>query len=206
MLGNRFLIPPTGIAIANTPIYTWPGKSNDIGLTLTPTVNDPEFIRWLQSNSNTSPGIGLNKDTDTGSKWSARFNSTNNPGYQAAEGVKFTLTGRLHNNSEATTDIYARLNMWGRWGNDWNSGTVVWMNIGSGISWAKASTTLKGRAYYAKDATQFAKPTDINGDNNLTKIPTTEYTVTSSDTLKEVTITYTFGNQTFTDVLTLLKN
>lgn len=216
----------TGVTLANPTIYTWPGKSNDLGITPTPVGSNPLFVSWTQTRDNNAPNISLNKVDGSDNNWSADFPV--DYGYHAANGVHFTLTGKLHNDTEVTADIYTRLNLWGKWG-DWDGeGSMAWFNQGLGLSWHANATTLKVRAYYAKDATEYAKANDVDGESNLTRIPASEYEITSNtpayiqvtkdadgqgytltrtnfDELAQVLIISSFGNNTvFHDKVTLI--
>jgi hypothetical protein len=83
------------------------------------------------------------------------------------------------------------------------------------------------RAYYGANKKQFDMCNVIDGDQNLTTISITEYTVTSDEAsvtvakndngvaygltrtafsmLKDVALIYTFGKQAFTEIFTLTK-
>lgn len=217
----------TGVTLANPTIYTWPGKSNDLGITPVPAGSNPIFVSWAQTRDNGTPGIALYKvDDESDNNWSAKF--LVNHGYHASQGVHFTLTGKLHNDTEVEADIYARLNLWGKWG-DWDGeGSMAWFNQGTGVPWHKNNTTLKIRAYYAKDATEYAKDIEVDPESNLTRIPASEYKIFSNepayievtedddglgytltrknfDTLTDVLIISVFGNNAvFHDKVTLM--
>ena len=229
---NVQAVPATAVKFGVDTIFTWPGKTFTVPATLTPSVADTSSLTWTVQGASTSgtyqavftmvpPSKSVSGLLSGLTSVDSRY-----PAEVSHSAFVDTLIAACGNGGRDSVVVASRLNMWGSWdGSNFNE----WINqdpTESNVSWSRSFTKFYIRAYYAANTEQF-KLGAVDYDSYLTKIPTSEYTVTSDDdavtvakaadgvtyeltrtefsTLKEVTLTYTFGAQTFTEIVTLTK-
>src|SRR5574344_1654045 len=226
--------PATAVKFGVDTIFTWPGKMFTVPATLSPSGAEMASLRWTVQGASTSDKASYNY-TVSGTSYhifSVVPPSRDLTGrtlvdsrYPAAigAGVVDTLIAACVNGGRDSVVVASRLAMLGSWNGSDFSEELNQSPTQSNVYWDEARKKLYIRAYYAANTVQFI--TAIN--EWLAKIPTSEYTVTSDDdavtvaraadgvtyeltrtefsTLKEVTLTYTFGAQTFTEIVTPTK-
>src|SRR5574344_1361231 len=226
--------PATAVKFGVDTIFTWPGKTFTVPATLSPSGADASSLTWTVQGASTSDKASYNY-TVSGTSYhifSVVPPSRDLTGrtlvdsrYPAAigAGVVDTLIAACVNGGRDSVVVASRLAMLGSWNGSDFSEELNQSPTQSNVYWDEARKKLYIRAYYAANTVQFI--TAIN--EWLAKIPTSEYTVTSDDdavtvaraadgvtyeltrtefsTLKEVTLTYTFGAQTFTEIVTPTK-
>ena len=185
---------PTSISFANNTIYTWTGRSTNMGMNISPSDADRSLITWTHTPSNVN--VSAISNIYTGVAYISVSNATNGSTV-LRNGHSVTLTGTLPNNNSASLTIRSRFDMRGTsllqywdYADEILSNVPIYLGkITSDIS----MYTIYVRAYYAANATQWAiSPEQINPEQSLTKIPNTEYTLTSNDS--DVTVTRTPGD------------
>src|SRR5574344_52487 len=229
---NVQAVPATAVKFGVDTIFTWPGKTFTVPATLTPSVADTSSITWTVQGASTSGNyqavFTMVPPSKSVSGLLSGLTSVDSryPAEVSHSAFVDTLIAACGNGGRDSVVVASRLNMWGSWdGSNFNE----WINqdpTESNVSWSRSFTKFYIRAYYAANTEQF-KLGAVDYDSYLTKIPTSEYTVTSDDdavtvakaadgvtyeltrtefsTLKEVTLTYTFGAQTFTEIVTPTK-
>src|SRR5574344_1555919 len=208
------------------PIFTWPGKTFTVPATLTPSVADTSSLTWTVQGAS-ERNSQLYTIYHSGSlDWYTLVNDRY-PGLVDDRLFVDTLVAACGNGSRDSVVVASRLVMRGSWGGSDFSEKLNQDPTQSNVSWGRSDTKFYIRAYYAANKEQFDYPIIVVPDMYFTKIPTSEYTVTSDDasvtvakaadgvtyeltrtefsTLKEVTLTYIFGVQTFTEIVTLTK-
>src|SRR5574344_23918 len=230
---NVQAVPATAVKFGVDTIFTWPGKTFTVPATLTPSVADTSSLTWTVQGASTSgtyqavftmvpPSKSVSGLLSGLTSVDSRY-----PAEVSHSAFVDTLIAACGNGGRDSVVVASRLNMWGSWdGSNFNE----WINqdpTESNVSWGRSDTKFYIRAYYAANKEQFDYPIIVVPDMYFTKIPTSEYTVTSDDasvtvakaadgvtyeltrtefsTLKEVTLTYIFGVQTFTEIVTLTK-
>ena len=178
---------PTSISFANANIYTWHGKANDLGMTVSPSNADRSKITWTQS-----PSINFISATDivstgTGNAVAMVSNTGQGAGANAGHGCSVTLTAKLPNGNTASVTLKAKFSM--------RAYTAInpfskedWFNWGLSYSWDRIFTTRYVRAYYGANETQWAYANNVvHESSGLAKISTDDYTITSSS--PDITVT-----------------
>jgi len=214
---------PTSVSFANSTIYTWHGRETNLGMSVSPIAADRGKITWTQTSSDSQISASHISSSGTGS--AATYVRTN-PGSVASTGESVTLTARLPNSTTATVTLKSRFNMAVATS---LSGTYMsnQFNLGTSYTWQRGATNTRYiRAYYGANETQWSASAVTNPETGLTKIGTSNYTITSSDpditvtknadgntyeltrtsssVFKQVTLTITVDYQTYTQVVNLL--
>src|SRR5574344_2004738 len=226
--------PATAVKFGVDTIFTWPGKMFTVPATLSPSGAEMASLRWTVQGASTSDKASYNY-TVSGTSYhifSVVPPSRDLTGrtlvdsrYPAAigAGVVDTLIAACVNGGRDSVVVASRLAMLGSWNGSDFSEELNQSPTQSNVYWDEAYKKFYIHAYYAANTEQFLTAID----EWLTNIPTSQYTVTSGDasvtvakaadgvtyeltrtefsTLKEVTLTYTFGKQTFTEIVTLTK-
>src|SRR5574344_935368 len=223
---NVQAVPATAVKFGVDTIFTWPGKTFTVPATLTPSVADTSSLTWTVQGAS-ERNSQLYTIYHSGSlDWYTLVNDRY-PGLVDDRLFVDTLVAACGNGSRDSVVVASRLVMRGSWGGWDFSEKVNEDPTQSNVSWGRSDTKFYIRAYYAANKEQFDYPIIVVPDMYFTKIPTSEYTVTSDDasvtvakaadgvtyeltrtefsTLKEVTLTYIFGVQTFTEIVTLTK-
>src|SRR5574344_1215190 len=223
---NVQAVPATAVKFGVDTIFTWPGKTFTVPATLTPSVADTSSLRWTVQGASTSDKASYNYTVSGTLDWYTLVNDRY-PGLVDDRLFVDTLVAACGNGSRDSVVVASRLVMRGSWGGSDFSEKLNQDPTQSNVSWGRSDTKFYIRAYYAANKEQFDYPIIVVPDMYFTKIPTSEYTVTSDDasvtvakaadgvtyeltrtefsTLKEVTLTYIFGVQTFTEIVTLTK-
>jgi hypothetical protein len=226
---------PTSISFANSVVYTYPGKVTNLSMGFSPSnvVFANSIFKFISSHQNVTTRGTLS--SSTGSEVIQITGS--NPGNTASSGHSVTLTAPS-NTGGATVTIKTKFQMmisdksvfYDRSDRDW-------FNTGSTISWNingyGTTTHLKYvRAYYGANETEWNRASTYDAEDYLTRISTSEYTITSSSAditvskadsegiayklerspvwgVRDVTLTITVGGgstaQTFFQTVTLEK-
>src|SRR5574344_721481 len=223
---NVQAVPATAVKFGVDTIFTWPGKTFTVPATLTPSVADTSSLTWTVQGAS-ERNSQLYTIYHSGSlDWYTLVNDRY-PGLVDDRLFVDTLVAACGNGSRDSVVVASRLVMRGSWGGSDFSEKLNQDPTQSNVSWGRSDTKFYIRAYYAANKEQFDYPIIVVPDMYFTKIPTSEYTVTSDDasvtvakaadgvtyeltrtefsTLKEVTLTYIFGVQTFTEIVTLTK-
>ena len=217
--GGEAGIPPTSVSFARSVIYLWHGNTADLGMTVTPAGADLSQITWTQE---PSPYISSAERTSLG-HWYTKVTY----GSHASHGSQYaTITATCPNGASAQVQLRARFNM--GVSTTMSPFTANWFNVDANYSWIKSASKIYVRAYYGVNQTQWNQSNSASKEQYLNKINASMYSITSNDpditatpmadgvtweltrhnfdTLKEVTLTITCGRQSYTQVLTLLKN
>src|SRR5574344_1684511 len=223
---NVQAVPATAVKFGVDTIFTWPGKTFTVPATLTPSVADTSSLTWTVQGAS-ERNSQLYTIYHSGSlDWYTLVNDRY-PGLVDDRLFVDTLVAACGNGSRDSVVVASRLAMRGSGGGSEFSEKLNQDPTESNVSWGRSDTKFYIRAYYAANKEQFDYPIIVVPDMYFTKIPTSEYTVTSDDasvtvakaadgvtyeltrtefsTLKEVTLTYIFGVQTFTEIVTLTK-
>src|SRR5574344_1767739 len=223
---NVQAVPATAVKFGVDTIFTWPGKTFTVPATLTPSVADTSSLTWTVQGAS-ERNSQLYTIYHSGSlDWYTLVNDRY-PGLVDDRLFVDTLVAACGNGSRDSVVVASRLVMRGSWGGSDFSEKLNQDPTQSNVSWGRSDTKFYIRAYYAANKEQFDYPILVVPDMYFTKIPTSEYTVTSDDasvtvakaadgvtyeltrtefsTLKEVTLTYIVGVQTFTEIVTLTK-
>src|SRR5574344_2792983 len=223
---NAKAVQATEVKFGVDPLFTWPGKTFTAPATLTPPVTDTSSLTWTVQGAS-ERNSQLYTIYHSGSlDWYTLVNDRY-PGLVDDRLFVDTLVAACGNGSRDSVVVASRLVMRGSWGGSDFSEKLNQDPTQSNVSWGRSDTKFYIRAYYAANKEQFDYPIIVVPDMYFTKIPTSEYTVTSDDasvtvakaadgvtyeltrtefsTLKEVTLTYIFGVQTFTEIVTLTK-
>lgn len=221
--------PATAVKFGVDTIFTWPGKTFTVPATLSPSGAEIASLRWTVQGASTSGTYQTDFTMVPPSESLSGLTSVDSrhPAEVSHSAFVDTLIAACGNGGRDSVVVASRLNMQGSWDDSDFSEKLNQSPTQSNVSWSRSFTKFYIRAYYAANKEQFDRPNYSYSDMYLTKIPTSEYTVTSDDasvtvakaadgvtyeltrtefsTLKEVTLTYTFGKQTFTEIVTLTK-
>jgi hypothetical protein len=222
--------PPTGISFANSNIYTWYGRTTDLGMTVTPAGTDRSKITWTQTGTTISGGgVTAQNIVSTGTGSAQPRISGAGIGLQSQNGYEVTLTARLPNGNTASVTLktkfslakYSNLSTLSDYDGEWR------FNTGQTVTMRRRSTTMYVRAYYGANEKEWDWGNVVANEMYLTKIGNTNYTITSSDpditvtrttgdsntwtlirtsasVMKAVTLTIAVGGQTYTQMINLV--
>ena len=216
---------PTSVSFSNANIYTWHGKANNLGMTVSPSNADRNKITWTQTATHPNLTAISIVNTGTGSAV-ARVNGSGSDGSTASNPYSVTLTARLPNGNSASVTLKAKFGMWIFTSISPIISAGGWFNQGITYSWNNAIRTQYVRAYYGANETEWAYTNNTDHEGYLSKISTGDYTITSSSAditvtknadgitynltrssasgLRAVTLTITAGAQTYTQVVNLV--
>src|SRR5574344_754859 len=177
---NVQAVPATAVKFGVDTIFTWPGKTFTVPATLTPSVADTSSLTWTVQGAS-ERNSQLYTIYHSGSlDWYTLVNDRY-PGLVDDRLFVDTLVAACGNGSRDSVVVASRLVMRGSWGGSDFSEKLNQDPTQSNVSWGRSDTKFYIRAYYAANKEQFDYPIIVVPDMYFTKIPTSEYTVTSDD-------------------------
>src|SRR5574344_968450 len=181
---NVQAVPATAVKFGVDTIFTWPGKTFTVPATLTPSVADTSSLTWTVQGAS-ERNSQLYTIYHSGSlDWYTLVNDRY-PGLVDDRLFVDTLVAACGNGSRDSVVVASRLVMRGSWGGSDFSEKLNQDPTQSNVSWGRSDTKFYIRAYYAANKEQFDYPIIVVPDMYFTKIPTSEYTVTSDDRSEE---------------------
>ena len=173
---------PTSISFSKDIIYTWYGKEENLGMYVYPANADRDNIEftWRSDDWAFTDSNMLNRE---GTGKAAIMISTLQPTVSRPLNFsKITLTATLPNGESASIEFRTRFVMWIT-ANDVSDPLYFYkpFNDGESYSWPKNATKRYVRAYYPANASAWESSHFTDPDKYLTKIPRTQYTISSRD-------------------------
>jgi hypothetical protein len=172
---------PTAINFGSTTTYyTYPGRQFPVNYTLTPSGADPSKITWSSSTNAylTRPYV-LSTGSTSANIYVNSGGPSNSMGFYSYKPTTNTLTATLPNSASASVTINTRLVMLISINSNMTFPNSF--NTSTSHSWRKVDNKKFVRAYYPADATQWAVSETASPEMYLTKIGTSNYTITSLD-------------------------
>src|SRR5574344_289424 len=223
--------PATAVKFGVDTIYTWPGKVFDVPMAFAPFGDSLTFLNTLQwkaqGRSIKWPDWFSIYQTD-GAHWFTLLDTVAAWDWHNPWPVD-TLLAICENGEADSVVVASTLAAWGSWDSSFDNPTdALTTNTQSYILWRATVSKYYIRSYYAADDTSFDRFSTITAPEhyNFAKVPTSEYTVATDDasitiakadddvtyeltrtefkTVKNVTLTFTFGKQIYTRKVTLM--
>jgi uncharacterized protein YjdB len=175
---------PTGISFNNSIIYTWYGKEEDLGMNVSPANADRDNIIFTwSSDDNWSYTGNLRSREGTGR---ASTTVSEGSGSMADRRTKITLTATLPNGNSASIEFRAGYTM--KASSTYDGVYSINFNSGTSFSWERVHPARYIRAYYPANEIQWEAEQTSYADYKLTKIPRSEYAISSRDPDIKVTV------------------
>ena len=172
---------PTGISFSKDIIYTWYGKEEDLGMNVSPANADRDNITFTWSSDDNWSYTGNLRSREGTGRASTTVSEAS--GNMADRKTKITLTATLPNGESASIEFRTRFTMKASIYYDDDPRYVygIWFNSGQSYSWQRSTPERYVRAYYPADELEWRYEQTSYPNAYLTKIPRTEYTISSRD-------------------------